>query len=160
MSNLRQAAVLVANLPPKQSAALLAKLNPEHSQAIHDEMARALPNHDEFHLVVSNFLEDFATATAVEKCSLSEVLADIDNQTLLATIIDEHPQTIALVLGSLPRPRAVKLLGAFPAALQADLVRRIAAILQPSPEIIREVAIGLRSRLHRAASRNIENRAA
>jgi len=160
MSNLRQAAVLVANLPPKESALLLAKLDTEQSRSIHDEMARALPSHDEFNSVVNDFVQDRATATSVGRFSLSELLAGIDNQTLLASIIDEHPQTIALLLGSLPRPRAVKLLGALPAELQAALVRRIASMSQPHSETIREVIDGLRGRIDRLAGRKPANRAA
>jgi flagellar motor switch protein FliG len=160
MSNLRQAAVLVANLPIAESAVVLAKLDYEHARTIRDEIARRVPARDELISAVHQFAQDRVTAKASEQFGLSELLSDVDDQTLLAALTDEHPQTIALVVGSLPRPRAVKLLGKFSAELQAALVRRIAGMSQLHPEMIREVIGGLQARVSRPVSGKLESRAA
>ena len=62
-------------------------------------------------------------------------------------MVDEHPQTIALVLAHLLPRQASELLQSLPASKQLEVTRRIANMEQTSPEVIREVERGLEHRL-------------
>ncbi len=66
----------------------------------------------------------------------------------LATFLaEEHPQTIALVLAHLLPRQASNLLNSLPQEKQVEVTRRIAAMEQTSPEVIREVEAALQKRL-------------
>jgi len=160
MSTVRQAAVLLANLPADDAAVLLAKLDPTGQHAVRAEMTRVSADNNEFQSAVICFAHDNRTVTLLAQRSLSELLQQTDNQTLLATVIDEHPQTIALIVANLPRRRAVQTLADLPKELQATLVKRIASTERVDPEILREVVDGLQHRLNRITRERIENRAA
>ena len=71
--------------------------------------------------------------------------AETDN--LLTFIHDEHPQTIALIVSHLPHHKASEVLGGLPEERQIEVVRRVANMEQTNPEVIREVEMGLESRL-------------
>ena len=71
--------------------------------------------------------------------------AETDN--LLTFIQDEHPQTIALIVSHLPHHKASEVLGGLPEERQIEVVRRVANMEQTNPEVIREVEMGLESRL-------------
>jgi len=70
-----------------------------------------------------------------------------DSDNLLAFIMDEHPQTIALILSHLPSQQASEILGGLPQAKQIEVVRRVANMERTNPEVIREVEEGLEHRL-------------
>ena len=57
----------------------------------------------------------------------------------------EHPQTIAVVVSHLPPERAGQLLASLPAALQAEVARRLVDLEETDPEILREIEQGLRT---------------
>jgi flagellar motor switch protein FliG len=61
----------------------------------------------------------------------------------------EHPQTIALVIAYLPPARAAQLLSELPGSLQAEVLRRLAHLSEPDPEVLSEVERELQSRLAR-----------
>ena len=82
----------------------------------------------------------------------------METEDLVALLADEHPQTVALVLSHLPADQAAEALGAMPPELQAPLVRRIAAIDEPSAEIIRDVEEAIRRRLSGAGSTGDQHR--
>jgi len=84
-------------------------------------------------------------------------LRQVDSQNLLTFIIDEHPQTIALVLSHLPASYGAEILSSLPADRQLSVVRRIATMGQTNPEIIREVEKGLESRMASVMSQSYEN---
>ncbi|RKY37401.1 MAG: flagellar motor switch protein FliG [Candidatus Omnitrophota bacterium] len=71
----------------------------------------------------------------------------IDPTQLLNFIRSEHPQTIALVLSHLDPDQAAVVLSSFPAATQADVVRRIATMDKTTPEIIKDVESVLKNKL-------------
>jgi len=158
MSTLRQAAVLLANLQAKDAAVLLAKLDPAEQQIVRAEMTRVEGDNGELQSAVGCFAHDNPRATLAAERSLSELVQRIDNQTLLAAVVDEHPQTIALVVANLPRWRAIQTLAAIPRDLQANVVRRIAATRSVDPETVQDVVVALRERL--STGRKIEPRAA
>lgn len=78
-------------------------------------------------------------------------LYGVETQNLLAFIRDEHPQTIALILAHMTRTHASKLLSGLPAEKQVEVVRRLAALDQTSPEVIREVESVLERQLESIA---------
>jgi len=84
-------------------------------------------------------------------------LQKVDSQNLLTFIIDEHPQTIALILCHLPPSQAADIIAGLPAERQLSVVRRIATMGQTSPEIIEEVEDGLEHRMASVMSQQFEN---
>ncbi len=74
-------------------------------------------------------------------------LQKAETENLLTFIQDEHPQTIALIVSHLPHHRASEVLGGLQEDRQIEVVRRVANMEQTNPEVIREVEIGLESRL-------------
>lgn len=84
-------------------------------------------------------------------------LQKVDSQNLLTFLIDEHPQTIALILSHLPPSQASDIIGGLPAERQLAVIRRIATMGQTSPEIIHEVEKGLERRMASVMSQQYEN---
>jgi flagellar motor switch protein FliG len=74
-------------------------------------------------------------------------LKKTSSEALATFLVDEHPQTIALVLAHLLPRQASELLQSLPASKQIEVTRRIANMEQTSPEVIREVERGLEHRL-------------
>lgn len=70
-----------------------------------------------------------------------------DASNLLTFILDEHPQTIALILAHLAPAKASAVLSGLASAKQLEVVSRIANMDQTNPEVIREVEEGLELRL-------------
>ncbi len=84
-------------------------------------------------------------------------LHKVDSQNLLTFIIDEHPQTIALILSHVPAAQAADIISGLPAERQIAVVRRVAKMGQTSPEIIHEVEKGLEHRMASVMSQRFEN---
>lgn len=80
--------------------------------------------------------------------------ANPDN--LLAYILDEHPQTIALIMSHMPSSLSAEVLSGLPADKQIEVVQRIASMEQTSPEVIRVVEKSLESRLSSTFSQHLE----
>jgi flagellar motor switch protein FliG len=83
-------------------------------------------------------------------------LQKVDSQNLLTFIVDEHPQTIALILSHVPPSQAADILSGLPGPRQLAVVRRIATMGQTSPEIIQEVEKGLEHRMASVMSQQFE----
>ena len=84
-------------------------------------------------------------------------LRQVDSQNVLTYIIDEHPQTIALILSHLPPSASAAILAGLPPDRQLLVVQRIAGMGQTSPEIIEEVERGLERRMSSVMSQSFEN---
>ena len=84
-------------------------------------------------------------------------LRQVDSQNLLTYIIDEHPQTIALIMSHLPPNYSAEILAGLPEARRMAVVRRIATMGRTNPEIIREVEKGLERRMSSVMSQSFEN---
>jgi flagellar motor switch protein FliG len=84
-------------------------------------------------------------------------LQKVDSQNLLTFIIDEHPQTIALILCHLPPSQAADVISGLPSDRQLAVIRRVATMGQTSPEIIHEVEFGLERRMASVMSQQFEN---
>jgi flagellar motor switch protein FliG len=67
-------------------------------------------------------------------------LRKTDPQHLAQVVRGEHPQTVALILCHLGTAHAAELLRALPAEVRSDVVRRMAALDQISPEVVNRIA--------------------
>lgn len=62
-----------------------------------------------------------------------------DEQQLVNLLLDEHPQTIALVLCYIQPDKVARVLSEFPKELQVDVAERIGTISSTSPKIIHRI---------------------
>jgi len=74
-------------------------------------------------------------------------LKKVDPQNIQTFIVDEHPQTIALILSHLPPNFGAEIISSLPAEKQLAVIRRIANMGQTSPEALHAVERGLESRM-------------
>ncbi|MCC6124442.1 MAG: flagellar motor switch protein FliG [Pirellulales bacterium] len=171
-----QAAQLLGKLDSKQLEAVsveIARLNEvsgdEQETALQD-FSKSNPNTltgrvgglDVAKTLVEKALGKDATATVDNiRQSLEALpfgfLQKVDSQNLLTFIIDEHPQTIALILCHLPPSQAADVISGLPADRQISVIRRVATMAQTSPEIIQEVENGLERRMASVMSQQFEN---
>lgn len=70
-----------------------------------------------------------------------------DPKQLASFILNEHPQTIALILCYLEPQQASTVLGILPEEYQVDVARRIALMERASPEVVRQVEAALERRV-------------
>ena len=84
-------------------------------------------------------------------------LKGVDPQNLLTFVIDEHPQTIALILSYVSPSYSANVLAGLPAERQLAVIRRIANMGQTNPEVIKEVERGLESRMASVMSQSFNN---
>ncbi|MBM4001929.1 MAG: flagellar motor switch protein FliG [Planctomycetes bacterium] len=84
-------------------------------------------------------------------------LKKVDPQNLLTFVIDEHPQTIALILSHMAPKYGAQIIAGLPPNRQQQVVRRIAQMGQTNLEVIREVERGLESRMSSVMSQSFEN---
>ncbi len=186
MSDLHHAAVLLMTLPEEEAGSLMAKLDPKQAEQVSIEIARTRTIAvDEQERVVKEFAEsnpsmsgrggglelaktliqkalgsNAATALANIRQSIEATpfgfLRQVDSQNLLTYIMDEHPQTIALILSHLPPNVGAEILAGLPEARRLSVVRRIANMGRTNPEIIREVEKGLERRMSSVMSQSFE----
>ncbi len=187
MSDLNKAAVLLTALPEEEAAAVLSRLDAKQVEQVSIAIAklRSISN-DQQEQVILEFADSNPTATSdaggLERAkslvqmalgskaagtldnirqSIEEVpfafLRNIDSQNILTYIVDEHPQTIALILSHLPPPASAAILAGLPPDQQLSVVQRIANMSQTSPEIIEEVEAGLEKRMSSVMSQSFEN---
>ena len=170
-----QAAQLLAKLTPKQvevvsiEIAKLGRLGADEQESVIHEFAEANPNSlglsggglDLARSLVEKALGTNATQTLdVVQQSIAALpfgfLKKVDPQNLLTFIIDEHPQTIALILAHLPSAYGAEILKGLPADRQLAVVRRVANMGQTNPEVINEVERGLESRMSNLMNQSFE----
>ena len=84
-------------------------------------------------------------------------LKNVDSQNLLTFIMDEHPQTIALILSHLHPSYGAEVLAGLPSETQLAVIHRIAHMGQTSPDVIEEVEKGLESRMESVMSDSYES---
>lgn len=161
-----QAAALMSKITPKQveqvsiEIAKLGRLSNDEQEDVIREFADANPNAlglsgggiDLAKSLVEKALGSKASPTLdVVRQSIEALpfgfLKKVDPQNLLTFIIDEHPQTIALVLSHLPPAYGAEIVKGLPAERQLAVIRRIAHMGQTNPEVIHEVERGLESRM-------------
>jgi flagellar motor switch protein FliG len=77
---------------------------------------------------------------------------------VVSAIIDEHPQTIAVVLAHLPQSKMKAVLSALPPNLQREVKRRLDDYEMPAEPVIQEIESALKARYrnhHRSARRSV-----
>lgn len=84
-------------------------------------------------------------------------LKKIDPQNVLTFVMDEHPQTIALILSHLPPQFGAEIIKGLPNDRQLAVIRRIAHMGQTNPDVIREVENGLENRMANLTNQSFEN---
>ena len=90
-------------------------------------------------------------------------LAEADPESLAMLLSRELPQTAAVVLGILERPRALAVLKHIPVEMRPQIVRRLATLESVAPEVLREVGQGLAEELTAsvpANTRRVDGRSA
>lgn len=83
-------------------------------------------------------------------------LQKADDTHLLTFLMDEHPQTIALILSHMHPAKAAAVISGLPSERQLSVIRRIARMQQTNPEIIHEVEEGLEHRMSSVMSQQFE----
>ena len=172
----QQAAQLLSKLEPKQVEAVsieIAKMGAiggDEQQSVIEEFANVSPTQlsgrsgglELAKSLVEQAFGKAATATLENvRQSIAAVpfgfLQKVDSQNLHTFIVDEHPQTIAVILCHLPASQAAEILRGLPPERQISVIRRIATMGQTSPEIIDEVEQGLQIRMSSVMSQQFEN---
>lgn len=170
-----QAAELMTKLTPKQvelvsiEIAKLGIITPEEQGQVIQEFGHASPSGlvgGVGGLEVAKTLIEQALGAAADstldsvRLSIEALpfgfLQKVDSQNLLTFIIDEHPQTIALILSHVPPAQASAIVRDLPPERQLSVIRRIATMGQTSPEIIHEVEKGLENRMASVMSQQFE----
>ena len=77
---------------------------------------------------------------------------------VVAALIDEHPQAIAVVLAHLPQSKMKSVVSAFPSPLQQEIKRRLQGYEMPDEQVIQEIESALRVR-YRNQSRSVRRSA-
>jgi flagellar motor switch protein FliG len=158
ISDLRKAAVMLASLPGEAAALLLEKLDPMQAKIVSEEIGRIGKIDgtqqdeilDEFTNAISrpqSVASDRLQALQNIRRQIGAVpfrfLHHVDSQSLISLLIDEQPQTIALVACHLPSAQAAGLIAGLSGDQQLAVIRRLAAIQDINPEIIQDVERGL-----------------
>jgi flagellar motor switch protein FliG len=186
MSNIHNAAVLLMALPEEDAGELLAKIDPKLVEQVSIEIARTkIVTADEQDSAIRVFAESNPTVGGVGGLEVAKALIQkalgtganaaldnvrqsieampfgflrhVDSQNILTFIIDEHPQTIALIISHLPANFGAEILAGLPEARRLAVVRRVATMGQTNPEIIREVEKGLERRMSSVMRQSYEN---
>jgi flagellar motor switch protein FliG len=187
MSDLQKAAVLLTALPEEEAAAVLSRLDAKQVEQVSIEICRLRSvSSDQQEQVILAFADsspsDASDSGGIDRAkalvqralgakaagtldnirqSIEEVpfafLRNVDSQNILTYVVEEHPQTIALILSHLPAPAGAAILAGLPADRQLLVVQRIAHMGQTSPDIIKEVEAGLERRMASVMSQSFEN---
>lgn len=170
-----QAAQILAKLSPKQVEAVtiqiakLGRLSSDEMESVVREFAESNPHSlggeqggvEVAKSLVEKAFGDKAGGTLENlKHSIEALpfhfLKKVDPQNLLTYVIDEHPQTIALILSHLPPAYGAEIVKGLPADRQLAVIRRIANMGQTSPEVIQEVERGLEHRMSNLMSQSFQ----
>lgn len=186
MSTTRKAAIVLVSLPEEEAGMLLSKFDLQQIEQVCVEIAcmnRVTTNEQE--TVIREFADSnrvggpksgslelaknlIKKALGAEASSAIEnlrqsvedlpfgFLRHVDSQNVLTYIIDEHPQTIALILSYLPPALGAEVMAGLPQECQIAVVRRMASMGQTNPEVIREVELGLEKRMSSVINQSFE----
>jgi flagellar motor switch protein FliG len=83
-------------------------------------------------------------------------LGEADPEALAMLLSRELPQTAAVVLGIMDRPRALAVLKHIPVETRPQIVRRLAVLESVAPEVLREVGEGLSRELSASVPANTQ----
>ena len=85
-----------------------------------------------------------------------QFLQRAEAENVLTFIQDEHPQTIALILAHMQPEKSSEILTGLNQQKQVEVIKRIAAMEQTNPEVIKEVESGLEHRLSDIVSQTFD----
>jgi flagellar motor switch protein FliG len=108
-------------------------LGPEEAKKVLDKLSKSMQN-----------TQNFA------------YLSKIKPQQLADFIVNEHPQTIALILAHMDATEAAETLQYFPDDLRSEVAMRMAKLGDISPSVIKRVSAVLESKLESLASYKVE----
>ena len=83
-------------------------------------------------------------------------LHKVSADNLLTFIMEEHPQTIALIMSHLPSALSAEVLSGLPQNKQLDVIRRIAHMETTIPEVIEDVERSLQLRMNTTINQRLE----
>ena len=110
-----------------------------------DFVREMLPN--AFDPETATRLLDRIVRTLEEDGSDFRGLSKVESGQLARLIQDEHPQTIAVIISSMESSQAAALLRSLPTEVRGNIVMRMAAIDQISPEVIRTISSVVKRKL-------------
>lgn len=148
----QKAALLLYSLGTEVSVQVLKHLSRDEARVLSDEIAKVkLPNPklliellQEFH---QRFEDRLALTNEAKRKDAEELarnmpfktLRQLDANSIASILVDEQPQTIALVLSYLNPDQAADVLTTFPRDVQSELVERIASIQEIPNELVRKI---------------------
>lgn len=186
VNNLQKAAILLASLPQDEAVKLLERLDDDQAKSVAIEMANlGRISADVQKSVFTEFenadpnafggerggrdkaMDLLTKAKSGSKRVIDDVkqsidaqpfgfLRRIDAQNVLTFIMDEHPQTIALIVSHLPPQAGAEIVAGLPSDRQLAVIRRIANMGQTNPAVIAEVEAGLEKRMDSVMSQSYE----
>ena len=112
---------------------LFKTLGPEEAKKIIDKLAKSMKGNQNF-----------------------AYISKIKPQQLADFIVNEHPQTIALILAHMEPPAAAETVSLFPEELRSEVSMRMANLGDISPSIIKRVSAVLESKLESLATYKVE----
>jgi len=95
-------------------------------------------------------------AKSLDKASSFSYLNQVKPQQLADFIINEHPQTIALIIAHMDPANAAETLSYFPDELRAQVVLRMANLGEISPTVIKRVSAVLENKLESLTTYKVE----
>ena len=160
------AAILLGKLPPKQvelvslAIAQLDNISGQIQEEIITEFFGGEPSSlghssgglDRAKSLVKKALgKDAADMLSILQQTLESLpfgfLQKADPQNILSFIMDEHPQTIAVVICHVPAATGAGILNGLPQQKQLSVIKRIASMQQTNPEAIKEIECALEVRM-------------
>jgi flagellar motor switch protein FliG len=173
LSGLRKSAIVLLSLGEQHAAEVLRHLDRETARSVRREMKRVGKLRGVSLHTRQKVLGQFCAAAmepAIESVvdavlplpaappPLAAPFSSFQNagaQSLIDSIRDEHPQTIALVLAHLPHEKAGEVLAGLDHHKKVEVIKRIAGIDQTNAQVIEQVEQGLRERLSVIMGRTI-----
>ena len=163
LGGLRKSAIVLLSLGEQHAAEVLRHLDEKAARAVRREMARVgglrVVSLHTRQKVLGQFCADVTEPMVESSAEPERPLQALKNdkpfasfqnagaQSLIDSIRDEHPQTIALVLAHLPHEKAGEVLAGLDHQKKVEVIKRIAGIDQTNAQVIEQVEQGLRERL-------------
>lgn len=148
----QRAALLLYSLGTEVSVEVLKHLRREEARQLSEEIARvSLPNPRVMLQLVQEFQEHFQQrlqrqrrqqqqeAEELAQTMPFRSLRQLEAEEIASILVDEQPQTLALVLSYLQPEQAADVLSRFPRELQTDLVERIAILQEIPNDLVRKI---------------------
>ena len=136
----------------KASIKIIRRLLEEFYSALNEDENLLFPHNKEKDFIVNALGENRAKELLgqivnVGNYNTLESLELVDSRTLSNFLLNEHPQTIAVIISHLKPDKKVDVLKRLPDALQMEIVFRIASLDYVSPELIAQLDDVLKTEL-------------